>query len=221
MARPKFLVRLLSALSVGMVMALIFGVFAVSSVGAQATQQASGVTGTPRFVAFHHNFTPAQLAQSGLTTFTSTFKSEGRTWTYTMMGTDPTKGSATTTTPVTIVPLLMKFSNGKKFNGTQQATVLSNSPLFQNAPFSSGTTQYGDAIQRAEFWNSVNTKSPDYHVLLGTPTITKAVTLNIPAADGATTTDPSTGKTIGLVNINWLDPQLQSLIRSKGFSNSM
>ncbi len=221
MDRPKFLVRLLSALSVAMVMALTFGVFAVSSVGAQATQQASGVNGTPRFVEFHHTFTPAQLAQSALTTFTSSFKSEGKTWTYTMVGTNPAKGSATTTTPVTIVPLLMKFSNGKSFDGTQQASVLSGSPLFQNAPFISGNTQYGDAVARAEFWNSVNKKSPNYHTLLGTPTIANTVTLNIPSADGATAQDPSTGKTIGLVNINWLDPEIQTLIRSMGFTNNM
>jgi hypothetical protein len=70
MVRPKFLVRLLSALSMAMVMALAFGVFAVSSVGAQAIQQASGGKSMPRTIQFHHTFTPAQLAQSGLTTFT-------------------------------------------------------------------------------------------------------------------------------------------------------
>jgi hypothetical protein len=221
MVRTKFLVRLLSALSVAMVMALAFGVFAVSNVGAQAIQQASGSQGIPRTFEFHHTFTPAQLAQSGLTTWTSTFKSEGKTWTYTMVGTDPSKGSATTTTPVTIVPLLMKFSNGDSFDGTQQVPILTGSPLFQNAPFISGTTQYGDAILRGAFWNSVNKKSPNWHSLLGTPTIASTVTMNIPAADGATATDPSTGKTIGLVNINYLDPQIQSLINSMKFTNNM
>jgi hypothetical protein len=221
MHRPKFLVRMLSALSVAMVVALAFSVFAVSSAGAQATQQASGGNGTPRFVQFHHTFTPAQLAQSGLTTFTSKFKSEGKTWTYTMVGTNPSKGSATTTTPVTIVPLLMKFTGGVNFDGTQQAPVLTGSPLFQNAPFISGTTQYGDAVARAEFWNSVNKKSPNYHDLLATPTVASTVTMNIPAQDGATAVDPSTGKVIGLVDINYLDPQIQSLITSMHFTNNM
>ncbi|HZU67391.1 MAG TPA: hypothetical protein VFA09_08935 [Ktedonobacteraceae bacterium] len=221
MHRPKFVVRLLSALSMAMVLALTFGVFAVSSAGAQATRQVSRVNGTPRFYEFHHTFTPQQLAQSALTTWTSSFKSEGRTWTYTMVGTNPSKGSATTTTPVTIVPLLMKFSDGNSFDGTGQVPVLTGSPLFQNAPFISGTTQYGDAVARAEFWNSVNKKSPNYHTLLGTPTIANTVTMNIPSADGATAHDPSTGKLIGLVNINWLDPQLQGLITSMHFTNNM
>jgi hypothetical protein len=221
MHRPKFLVRLLSALSVAMVMALTFGVFAVSSAGAQATQQVSGVTGTPRYYQFHHTFTPQQVAQSGLTTWTSSFKAEGKTWTYTMVGTDPSKGSKTTTTPVTIVPLLMNFSNGDSFDGTKQVPVLTGSPLFQNAQFNGGDTQYGDAILRGAFWNDVQKKSSNWHSLLGTPTVTSTVTMNIPSADGATAKDPSTGETIGLVNINWLDPQLQSLITKMGFNNGM
>src|SRR5579875_1542833 len=221
MHRPKFLVRLLSALSMAMVLALTFGVFAVSSAGAQATGQVSRMGGTPRFVEFHHTFTPQQLAQSGLTTFTSTFKSEGRKWTYTMVGTDPSKGSATTTTPVTIVPLLMKFSNGKSFDGTGQASVLSGSPLFQNASFISGTTQYGDAVARAEFWNKVSKTSPNYHVLVGTPTVASTLTISIPSADGQTVQDPSSGKTIGLVNINWFDPQIQKQLTALGFTANM
>jgi len=115
----------------------------------------------------------------------------------------------------------MKFSNGKSFDGTKQVSALTGSPLFQNAPFISGTTQYGDAVARAEFWNKVNKKSPNYHTLLGTPTIANTVTMNIPASQGATATDPSTGKTIGLVNINYLDPQIQSLINSMKFTNNM
>ena len=220
MVRPKLLVPLLSTLSLAMVMALAFSVFAVSSAGAQSTQ-ASSAKSSPRTAQFHHNFTAAQLAQSGLTTFTSKFKSEGKTWTYTMVGTDPTKGSATTTTPVTIVPLLMKFTGGKSFDGTTQAPILTSSPLFQNAPFISGNTQYGDAVARAEFWNSVNKKSQNYHTLLGTPTVANTVTMKIPASSGATAVDPSTGKLIGLVDINYLDPQIQSLITSMHFTNNM
>ena len=34
------------------------------------------------------------------------------------------------------------------------------------------------------------------------------------AADGATATDSSTGKTIGIIDINWFDPQLQAMLGS-------
>ncbi|HLJ36053.1 MAG TPA: hypothetical protein VKU38_20515 [Ktedonobacteraceae bacterium] len=206
MVRSKFLMRLFAALGVAMALALTFGAF-----GASAAQVASSKS-TPRYFTFHHNFSAAALAKSGLAHWTSSFTSEGKTWTYSMVGTDPSKGSQTTTVPVTIIPLKMVFSNSKSFDGTSRVSATVNSPLFKSAKFISGTTQYGDAVARAEFWNSVSKKSPNYHVLVGTPTIAKTVTMNIPSANGATATDPSTGKTIGLVDINYLDPQLQALL---------
>ncbi len=211
--RSKSWVRFFAVFSVLLMATLAFNVFAVTGASAQVTQPAISKS-TPRFVQLNHTFSTAALSKAGLAHWTSSFKSEGKTWTYTMVGTDPSKGSATTTVPVTIVPLLMKFSNGDKFDGTSQVPATTSSPLFKNAKFISGTTQYGDAVARAEFWNYVSKKSTNYHVLLGTPTVAKTVTMNIPSADGATATDPSTGKTIGLVDINWLDPQLQTLLVS-------
>lgn len=206
MVRSKFLMRLFAALGVAMALALTFGAF-----GASAAQVASSKS-TPRYFTFHHNFSAAALAKSGLAHWTSSFTSEGKTWTYSMVGTDPSKGSQTTTVPVTIIPLKMVFSNNKSFDGTSRVSATVSSPLFKSAKFISGNTQYGDAVARAEFWNSVSKKSPNYHVLVGTPTVAQTVTMNIPSANGATATDPSTGKTIGLVDINWLDPQLQALL---------
>ena len=72
-----------------------------------------------------------------------------------------------------------------------------------------------------EFWNSVSTKSPNYHVLVSSPTIAKTLTISIPPADGTTVVDPSSGKTIGIININWFDPQLQTLLTSLGFTPNM
>lgn len=138
-----------------------------------------------------------------------------------MVGTDPSKGSKTTTVPVTIVPLNMVFSNGTSFDGTSRVAQTKNSPLFKSAKFISGTTQYGDAVARAEFWKDIKAKSPNYHVLVGTPTIAKTVTMNIPSSAGATAVDSSTGKTIGLVDINWLDPQLQTMLTSMHFTANM
>jgi hypothetical protein len=119
------------------------------------------------------------------------------------------------------VPLLLKFSNGKSFDGTSQVSTTTSSPLFLNAKFISGTTQYGDAIQRAEFWNSVSTTSPKYHVLVGSPTIANTVSLSIPSADGATVVDPSSGKTIGIININWFDLQIQMQLTTLKFTPNL
>ncbi|HLI08404.1 MAG TPA: hypothetical protein VKV40_17715 [Ktedonobacteraceae bacterium] len=206
--------------SVVMMAALVFSVFLATRPNANAAP-ASTASGTPRYMQFHHTFSQAALASSGLKHWTSSFKSEGKTWTYSMVGTNPANGSKTTTVPVTIVPLKLVFSNGKSFDGTPEVSQTTGSPLFKNASFISGTTQYGDAVARAEFWNKVSTTSPNYHVLVGTPTVDSTLTINIPSADGATTTDPSSGKTIGLININWFDPELQSELTALGFKANM
>src|SRR5205085_1104547 len=62
------------------------------------------------------------------------------------------------------------------------------SPIFANAQYTVGsvdvgTTQFGDALQRAEFWNLPGF-SPDYHVLLGQPSVGQAITITVPAASG-------------------------------------
>jgi hypothetical protein len=220
MFHSKFLARLFAALCVVIVGALTFSVFAMMGTGAHASLASSGKS-RPRYAQFHANFSDVALAKSNLKHWSSSFASEGKTWKYTMVGRNPTKGSTTTTIPVTIVPLLLKFSNGKSFDGTQQVTSTTISPLFQNAQFTSGTTQYGDAVQRAEFWNSVSTTSPNYHVLVGTPIIANTVTMNIPSADGATVVDPSSGKIIGIISINWFDPQLQAMLSSLHFTPNM
>jgi len=58
------------------------------------------------------------------------------------------------------------------------------SPIFQPASFISGFTQYGDAIQRAEFWNVGGSGS--YHVLLGQPRVLPTLTFQVPLGDGFT-----------------------------------
>jgi hypothetical protein len=202
-----------------MVAALALGLLA-SSTG-QSHAAGAGGSSTPRYIHFSHTFSDTAMAATHLKHWGSYFMSGGKKYSYTMVGTNPTKGSATTTVAVTIVPLILKFSNGTTFDGTQKVAGTTGSPIFQNAQFVSGDTQYGDAIQRAEFWKYVSTTSANYHVLVGTPTVATAVTISVPSADGATVKDPSSGETIGIININWFDPQLQGLLTSLNFTPNM
>ncbi len=226
MISRKLFVRLFAALSVVMMGALAFSVFSANA----GSSHAAGVSGgaTPRNYTFHHNFAASQSSSAsrnsgggGLATWSSSFVSGGKTYSYSMVGTDPTKGSATTTVPTTIVPLILQFSNGTILDGTQKVSNTTNSPIFQKAQFSSGKTQYGDAIQRAEFWKYASTTAKNYHVLVGTPTIATAVTINVPAVDGSIAIDPGSGKNIGIIDINWFDPQLQGLLTSLHFTANM
>ena len=124
--------------------------------------------------------------------WSDSFSYQGFTYKYSMVGTDPKRGSATTTIPTVIIPMRFVFENGLVFDaatdlidGQTSIQGIINSPLFQNYDFTPGgtdvgNTQYGDAFQRANFWDSVSKRSPDYHVLLGQPTIAPSYQLFVP-----------------------------------------
>lgn len=144
--------------------------------------------------------------------WSSSFTFNGTTYPYTMIGSNPAAGSSTTTIRPVIVPISFTFSNGVTLDGSTRVQPAIASPIFQKAQFVSGNTQYGDAIQRAEFWNSVSTTSPNYHVLLNQPTVFPTMSLNVPAQSGQESTGGSTGAPLGLVDINYFYPLVRSAI---------
>ncbi len=151
---------------------------------------------------------PTSAAAIGnIPTWSSSFTYGGQSYPYTIIGSDPSKGSQTTTIPVRIVPVTFVFSNGLTANAGSLASAITKSPLFTNATFSDGTTQYVDAFQRASFWNTVSALSPNYHVLL-TPVTEPMITLNVPASDGSAT---QTGNVVqGSVDEGWFGTWMDS-----------
>jgi hypothetical protein len=141
--------------------------------------------------------------------WTGQFSLNGVSYPYTMVGTNPALGSATTTVPVTIVPLRLTFSSGQSLDGTQKVSEVKNSPLFLDATYASGTTQYGDAMQRAQFWNKVQTVSPGYHLRLAPPSVLPTRTLTVPAASGHVSSTPR-GE-VGFVDFGWVFSQFSQL----------
>src|ERR1051326_6000449 len=116
----------------------------------------------------------------------------GHTYAYTMVGTDPAKGSHATTLPTVIIPFSFTFdaSTDPSFHtldGSTKVSATVNSPVFQNSdvgaaanstasapPFGPRTvnepsdiTQVGDAIYRAQ-WGVTGS---GYHVTLGQPAV--------------------------------------------------
>ena len=148
--------------------------------------------------------------------WSSLFAYGGGEFPYQMVGTDPSVGSASTTVRTELIPLNLVFSDGSIFKGTTRTKAMLNSPLFTSASYTSGNTQYGDAIQRAEWWKY--TSKENYHVWLGQPKVYSSITLNIPASAGMVGPNPRTGQPEGLIDINWFDPQIQALITSLGLS---
>jgi hypothetical protein len=161
---------------------------------------------------------PNANASGGLQFYTAGYTSFGRTNPFNIVGTDPSLGSNTTTVPVVIVPIRFTFtSTGRVIDGTNQAVATQNSPLFLTADYTTGATdvgvtQYGDAIQRAQFWNLPGFSQAGYHVLLGTPTIAPTVSITVPVGSGTT----NAGGTLGVVLDSFFDPQLTAMVTAFG-----
>lgn len=146
--------------------------------------------------------------------FSGTYTFSSKTYGYTMVGTAPSTG-ATTTVPTEIQPIRVVFADGTVFDATSNVSSVLASPIFTRAHFTSGFTQYGDAIQRAEFWNAGGSGS--YHVLLGQPTILPTLTLRVPNGAGFVST-ADTGATIGVINISWWSGRINEALNTEGFS---
>lgn len=104
------------------------------------------------------------------------------TWFFNMIGNPPQDGKTTTfDAPVIPVKLvLLGQHNNVAFTSDPEKDVQPtlNSPVFQNAKYSSSDTptQFADAVQRAEFSNSMKNS---WHTLLA-PSVKPEVTLAIP-----------------------------------------
>jgi hypothetical protein len=137
----------------------------------------------------------AFAAPAGLSFYTANYLSlGGRQLPFNIVGADPSLGANTTIIPTVLVPLKFIFppisgNPAPVLDGTNVIGSIMNSPIFQNAqymagPTDLGTTQFGDALQRAEFWNLPGF-STGYHVLLGTPAVANTVTVTVSAGQGS------------------------------------
>src|SRR5579863_5024712 len=161
---------------------------------------------------------------ASLQTWNGSFTYQGTNYTYNMVGTAPST-NASTTVQVYVIPLKVVItrrrakttfdpahllSNGKTVtNNTVASPIFNSSTTYVQGGVNVGTTQYIDAYQRANFWGTVKSNS-NYHLLLGGPTVLAEQTLSPPSRYG--TTGTVFGFKAGLVDINWFDAQLQSII---------
>jgi hypothetical protein len=166
-----------------------------------------------------------RVPAASLQTWNGSFTFQGTNYTYNMVGTAPSS-NASTTVPVFVIPLKVVITGRRGVKTTfDPAHVLSNgktvtnnsvaSPIFDSTTtyiqggVNVGTTQYIDAYQRANFWGTVQS-NPNYHLLLGGPTVLAEQTLSPSSANGKI--GSPFGHTAGLVSINWFDAQLQTII---------
>ena len=132
-------------------------------------------------------------------TFDSSFTTDGVVYPYTMVGKAPQKGG-TTVVATEIIPTRFTFADGTVLDGSDSVAATLASPIFSDATYSTGTTQFGDAIQRATFWNTMKS---NYHVRLGEhPVVRPALSATIPADKGfAIPVGP--GQSLALIDIDY------------------
>ena len=159
-------------------------------------------------------------AAAGLAFFTSSYNSlgTGLQLPFNIVGTDPASGAATTTVPVVIVPIKVVFqaAGGISLDGTNILPTVQNSPIFLTADYTVGgtdlgVTQYGDALQRGQFWQLPGF-SQNYHVLLGTPSIAPTITVTVSNSSQGNLYRLTSGNLVGVVASSYLDSQLVAQI---------
>ncbi|MGH9469990.1 MAG: glycosyl hydrolase family 18 protein [Terriglobia bacterium] len=141
--------------------------------------------------------------------FTGSFTVAGKQYRYTIAGRNPERGG-TTTIPVVLVPMTFAFEAGagntRAMDAAPDAPKIIASPIFQKYAFPGGTTQYGDAVQRAEFYQQAVHKN--WHTLLGKPRITPPLRIEIPAADGYILHSKRTGQSFAVVDVEYAKGEL-------------
>ena len=148
----------------------------------------------------------------GVPTFTRSFTAAGKEYHYTLVGRDPAQGG-TTTIPTVLVPVSLVFDapaakagKNAEISAADDVPKVVQSPVFQNHAFATGTTQYGDAIQRAEFYKVA--EANHWHTLLGQPRVSSPVQITIPAANGYLLTSKKTGHSLAIVDLDFMQKEL-------------
>jgi hypothetical protein len=231
------------ASSLAVVVALT-GASTTSSSAAVAGSQGGDHIGTPRFTEQSLSGTVSSRADT-IPTFTSSFTdpTNGQTYHYTMVGTNPAQGNATTTVPTMIVPMRFVFAssadpNRNVLDGTDRVAATKASPVFRPADIGAAAdatasappqqpgvapnprvvNEPSDFTQLADAiyraqWHKTGT---GYHVLLGTPTVSATQTISVPKKQGQIVV--AGGADVGLMSYSWFTSHLDSLIRSMHIS---
>ena len=167
--------------------------------------------------------TQAPLKIVSIPNFSSSFTFQGTVFPFTMLGHKPQAGG-TTDVPTSYVAISFFFDEFVDTNGNNividanalTPTVL-ESPEFDRFSYTSGNTQFTDAVQRAEFFNVIKHKDGDdsWHTLFDDPRMLIPVTVEVPVGSSVVFSLPD-GSFVALMDINFLASQLNTLLQTEG-----
>lgn len=148
--------------------------------------------------------------------FFGSFAFEGKTFPYTMVGGTPQAGG-TTQVPTQLLPVGMLFEGfvndkGEPVYLDPEPVVarVQNSPNFRSASYQTGFTQFGDAVQRAQFFRSM---TQDWHTLLGAPQPLKPLNILVPRGMGKVFRVPGTNTLYAVVDSAFFISQLNTIVQ--------
>jgi len=182
----------------------------------------------PRFESANKMSSEAELAlrqQRALSVphFTNSFAFEGKTFPFSVVGAKPqTSGTTKIATQLKPVDLLfIGYSDGDGeplvLSATAVLDSVLNSPNFRQAAYSTGFTQFADAVQRAQFFS---TMSRDWHTLLDTPQVLKPLTIVVPKNSAKVFRNRSTGQFYAVVDMEFFISQLNTLVQMENLNVS-
>ncbi len=197
---------------------LMFALVAPLVCSAQSNAQSDNI-GSPKFTT-ESSVTPVLATSKTVPHWTSSFVYKGVTYPYTMVGTNPASNS-TTTVDVAIIPFDFVFASGDSLDATGKVSNVLGSPNFQNASYTSGITQFGDAVQRAEFWPAVSSSSSAWHTLINpTPTVYPTQVIQVPQNQATLLVGSVSHRLIALMSLSWFSDRLHQAINQLHISST-
>ena len=143
------------------------------------------------------------------------FTTVGTTYPYTMVGGDPRKGD-TTRVDTQLISIQFFFDEFVDQNGNNividAAPILpavQKGPDFDPFAYGTGTTQFADAIQRAEFFNVMQ---KDWHTLINDPRMLTPVQIEVPVGQSLVFQTRG-GAFFALINFDFFISQLNTIIQ--------
>ncbi len=158
----------------------------------------------------------AQQRVVSVPNWSSSFTFQGQVFPYTMVGRNPRRGDSTEV-DTSLIALSFFFDefvdssgNNIVFDVTPDVPNVVNSPDFLDAPYGTGFTQFGDAIQRAEFFHVMER---DWHTRVERPRMLTPVQIEVPVGAAHVFQSRRTGTLFALMDINFFISQLNTIIQ--------
>jgi hypothetical protein len=148
--------------------------------------------------------------------FHSSFAFQGSIFSFTVVGSDPKNGQ-NTSIPTQLLPITLFFDGYADEKGdpivldvTPDLARVASSPSFQKAQYPNGYTQFGDAIQRAQF---AHVMSPTWHTVLEAPTALRPVNIEVPSGFATLYRMRSSGAIFAVVDEGFFISQLNTILQ--------